>query len=93
MFFRKMPYRLMLTYSQNYGTYFTPYAGESAWGKPWGTVQETPLWQFSGAFTGEIPTLFGWKWLHLTYGFFADYGEVLPQQWGGLLGIRCHWGR
>lgn len=52
--FRRQPYRLMLTLSQNYGTYAAPYEGESQWQKPWGTVRETGVWQFSGAFTGRI---------------------------------------
>ena len=50
--FRSQPYRLMLTWSQNYGTYGVPYAGDSAWQRPWGTVRETPLNQFSASFTG-----------------------------------------
>ena len=88
-----MPYKLMLTCSQNYGRFRAPYAGESAWGKPWGTVHETSLWQFSAAFVGEVPSLFGVKWLHPTYGFYADYGQVLPSQVGASLGVRCHWGK
>ena len=58
-FFRRMPYKLMLTCSQNYGRFRAPYAGESAWGKPWGTVHETSLWQFSAAFVGEVPSRLG----------------------------------
>ena len=90
--FRRMPYKLLLTYSQNYGTFSKPYAGESAWGKPWGTVKETPLRQFSAAFVGEVPTLFGIEWMHLSYGVYADYGQVLPTQMGATLGLRCRWG-
>ena len=92
-FFRRMPYKLMLTYSQNYGTFGSPYAGESAWGKPWGSVKETPLWQFSAALLGEVPSLFGQNWLHLTYGLYGDYGQVLPSQMGVSLGVRCCWGK
>ena len=91
--FRRMPYKLMLTYSQNYGTFTKPYAGESAWGKPWGTVKETPLWQLSTALIGEVPAPFGLGWMHLAYGIYADYGQVLPSQFGATLGIRCQWGR
>lgn len=83
--FRRAPYRLMLTCSQNYGLFGQPYAGEDAWGKEWGTVKETPLWQFSAAFSGEVPAL---PWLHLTYGLYADYGQVLPNQFGALLGLK-----
>lgn len=81
---RKAPYRLMLTYSQNYGTYVTPYAGESGWEKPWGSVKETPLRQFSAALTGEAP--FGR--LSLTWGLYADYGELLPCGIGLSAGLR-----
>ena len=52
--FRQHPYKLMLTYSQNYGRYKVPYAGESAWNKEWGSVKETPLRQVSAAFTGSV---------------------------------------
>lgn len=86
--FRRAPYRLMLTCCQCYGTFGAPYAGESAWGKEWGTVKETPLVQFSAAFSGEIPGLFGLPWLQLAYGLYADYGEVLPNQFGALLGLK-----
>ena len=52
--FGQHPYKFMLTYSQNYGTYSNPYTGESAWNKEWGTVHETSLRQLSAAFTGSV---------------------------------------
>ncbi len=52
--FRQHPYKLMLTYSANHGTYGRPYAGESAWNKEWGSIEETPLRQLSAAFTGAV---------------------------------------
>ena len=82
--FKKLPYKLMLTYSQNYGTYKRPYAGKSAWNKDWGTVEETPLQQMSGAFLGEVPL----KSITLTYGLYADRGAVLPDVFGFSLGVR-----
>jgi len=89
---RKAPYRLMLTYSANYGTYGAPYTGESQWNKPWGTVKETPLRQVSGAFEGEIPYTVkcGGRTcaLDLVYGLFADKGQLLPDQIGLSLGVR-----
>ncbi len=85
--FRKAPYKLMLTYSQNYGTYGSPYAGESQWGKDLGTVRETPLHQVSGAFMGEIPGLI--RHLTFTYGIYADRGQLLPDNFGATLGLRC----
>ena len=84
--FRKAPYKLMLTYSHNYGTYGIPYKGESQWLKDWGTVKETPLNQVSGAFVGEIPGLL--EHFTLTYGLYADRGELLPDNFGATLGIR-----
>ena len=86
---RKYPYKLMLTYSQNYGTYNTPYLGESPWNKEPGTVEEFPLHQVSGAFMGEIPMeLRGGLRLDITYGIYADRGELLPDLFGATLGLR-----
>lgn len=85
--FRKAPYKLMLTYSFNYGTYSASYAGESPRQKPWGSVKETPLRQVSAAFTGEVPEIFGVRGLTLLYGIFADKGSVLPDCAGATLGL------
>ena len=86
--FRVHPYRLMLTYSRNYGTYAVPYAGDSAWQRPWGSVRETPLRQFSAAFTGLVDGLFGVRGLSGMYGIYADALEVLPASVGALAGVR-----
>ena len=40
--FRVHPYRLMLTYSRNYGLYEQPYAGDSAWQRPWEACGKRP---------------------------------------------------
>ena len=74
----------MLTYSQNYGLYRQPYEGESPWGKEPGTVKETSLSQFSGAFMGEIP----FRRLAILYGLYADNGSVLRDTFGATLGLR-----
>lgn len=76
---KKHPYKLMLTYSKNYGNYHAPYAGESQWGHEWGTVKETGLRQFSGAFTGELSSLFGISGLNALYGLYLDRGELYGQ--------------
>lgn len=86
--FRRHPYRLMLTYSRNYGTYAVPYAGESACQRPWGSVRETALRQFSASFTGFWEHPFGVRGLSCLYGFQADAGEVLPASAGAVLGVR-----
>ena len=89
--FRKAPYKLMLTYSRNYGTYAWPYAGESAAQKPWGSVEETPYRQFSAAFTGEVPVLCRNRHnINVLYGIYADRGQVLDDQFGFTLGVRYH---
>ena len=86
--FRRHPYKLMLTYSQNYGLYHAPYLGESAAQKPWGTVRETPLRQVSAAFTGLFENLAGLPGLSAQYGLYADRGSLLPDNFGLLLGLR-----
>lgn len=85
---RKAPYRLMATVSQNYGTYMYPYAGESPYNKPIGSVKEQCLVQFSLGFNGEIPCLGKVPWLSLTYGLFGDLGQVLQSSFGATLGLR-----
>ena len=86
--FRSWPYRLMLTWSRDYGTYWEPYKGESAWAKPWGSVHETPLHQFSACFNGSTGPLFGLEGLTGSYGVYADWGELLPRSFGAVLGLR-----
>ena len=84
LLFRKAPYKIMLTFSKNYGTYRIPYKGESQWLKEWGTVKETPLLQLSGAFMGEIPL----QRLSLLYGLYFDKGQLLSDLVGTTFGIR-----
>lgn len=98
--FKRLPYKLMLTYSQNYGTYRNQYLGESQYKKPWGTVKETPLHQVSGAFFGEVPLAAArilaphspLRHLTLTYTLSADRGQLLPDTFGATLGLRWDWG-
>lgn len=97
--FHRLPYKLMLTYSQNYGTYAKPYLGESQIFKPWGTVHETPLHQLSAALVGEVPfasvgilsSQSSLRQLTLTYGLFADRGQLLPDAFGVSVGVRWDW--
>lgn len=92
--FRLHPYKLMLTYSMNHGNYHAPYVGECAWDKPWGSVKETGLAQFSFAFTGSIgktqdsPGLFGIRGLTALYGIYADHGQLYRNSFGITLGLR-----
>ena len=97
--FHKLPYKLMVTYSQNYGTYGTPYVGESQIYQPWGTVHETPLHQISAALLGELPFASSrlvsssspLSHLTLTYGLYADKGQLLPDAFGATVGVRWDW--
>ena len=91
--FRKHPYRLMMTYSKNYGTYFGPYKGESQWDHEWGTVKETPLKQFSFGLNGRIVNLFKVNGLDACYGFFFDKGELLQNSFGATIGVQYSIGK
>ncbi len=75
--FRQAPYKLMLTYSCNYGTYDAPLHED-----------ESGDSQFSGAFQGEIPGLFRLRNLQLTYGLYGDFGAVRPHCVGATVGLR-----
>ena len=83
---RVVPYKLMLTYSTNYGTYGKPYNGESQKDKPWGTVMETGLHQFSAGLQLEIPL--GRTRLTLLPAAYLDRGEVLGNSFAATLGLR-----
>lgn len=86
-FFRRAPYKFILTFSRNFGTYQEPYEGKSQIYQDWGTVDETPVPQFSSALIGDVPGLFGAKCLTLHYGLYADYGKVLRNCVGAVIGI------
>lgn len=94
--FKSHPYKLMLTYSDNYGTYRNPYVGESQWQKPWGTVKEIGLKQISAAFVGEIDIHrkrlkdcqgYGGH-LSALYGLYFDKGQLYKDTAGLTLGVR-----
>ena len=91
--FHKSPYKFMLTYSYNHGTYWKPYAGKSAWNEAWGSVDETPLRQFCASFTGSI-RLFeralernNSRSFSILYGLYFDRGEVLKDSFGATVGL------
>lgn len=90
--FRKAPYRLMLTASWDYGTYFQPYTGKSSWGSGWNWWEpetlDTPLFQFSAGLSGFVPFALGRCSLDVVYGMFADVGELLPRNFAATLGVR-----
>ena len=99
--FRRHPYKLMLTYSDNHGSYHSgPYLGEDPKDKPWGTVKETGLKQVSASFTGAIKINAGGRRqisprtpshtaLNLLYGLYADKGSLYDDSVGVTIGLRC----
>ena len=99
--FRRHPYKLMLTYSDNHGSYHSgPYLGEDPKDKPWGTVKETGLKQVSASFTGAIRINAGGRRqisprtpshtaLNLLYGLYADKGSLYEDSVGVTIGLRC----
>ena len=92
--FRFAPYRLMLTYSRNCGTYNAPLVpGATPWGSDWQwwekNTWDQPLNQFSAAFNGYVPfKLRGRHNIDLVYGLYADAGEVLTNAFACTLGVR-----
>lgn len=92
--FRFAPYRLMLTYSANCGTYTKPLVdGASNWGTPWKwwkkNTWDQPLHQFSAGLDGYVPfKLSGRQNLDIVYGLYVDAGEVLDKVFGFNIGVR-----
>ena len=87
--FREAPYKLMLTWSKNYGTYFKPFVHVpgteygSAWNTGWQWWQEEVydkgLRQFSAAFTCCLP-LSGGRGkasVDAVCGLYTDIGEYI----------------
>lgn len=88
MLFRRVPYKLMLTHSLNYGIYHsTLYTGFDMWRQDWSEQwRQKPKVQFSGAFQCEIP-LFKNKFF-IVPAICWDRGQVLGNRVGGTLGLR-----
>lgn len=80
MLFRKVPYRLMLTYSRNYGI-FRKHRPIEGFDGNW-----PGLWQFSGGLSAVIPLLQGR--IQLIPALSFDKGEIMPDCFGATLGIR-----
>ena len=94
--FRFAPYRLMLTFSDNYGTYYDPYVpGPTTWGTGWNWWEpntiDKGLKQFSAAFTGYVPfEITNHSTIDMVYGVYADFGKVLTNNFGVTIGVRYH---
>lgn len=87
-FFHHHPYKVMITYSKNYGSYNKSYVGDNPAGKEWGTVKESSLNQLSCEFSGSVnyPSLA--RGLSLVYGLFCDKGELYRDSFGFSIGFR-----
>ena len=92
--FRYAPYRLMLTYSRNCGTFFAPLVpGANVWNTEWvwwkQNTWDKPLPQFSAALNGYVPFYMAWRGrLDIVYGLYLDAGELLNKCFGCTLGVR-----
>ena len=91
--FRIAPYRLMFTLSDNYGTYSAPYIPPSSVHSGWNWWEpntiDKGLRQLSAALTGYVPFRIGRSLrLDAVYGLYADYGELLVNNFGATLGVR-----
>lgn len=83
----KIPYRLMLTWSMNYGTYLSDrYTGVVAYGMQWKDIRQRARHQFCSGFQCEIPLCS--NKLRLIPGVFWDKGEVTPECFAATLGLR-----
>lgn len=83
---KKVPYKLMATYSRCCGTYDHPYEGESPAYKPWRSVKESPVGQFSLGLNLRIPLLD--DTLHILPGIYWDQGGVLPNSFAATIGVK-----
>ena len=93
--FRKAPYRLMLTFSDNYGTYGNPYVNPSSKDSGWNWWEpntiDKGLLQLCAAFNGYVPLHLGRRsTLDVLYGLYADKGDekVFGNNFGATLGVR-----
>lgn len=83
--FRKLPYRLMLTYSENYGRYLYDGVFTRAYVLPDGSYADVPLRQFSSAFSAIVRL---WRLpLSIIPSIYADAGDILPRGFGATLAI------
>ena len=79
--FHKFPYKLMLSWSRNYGCWFTPAYDYDA-----GTRYEVPLERFSSAFECSFPIL--GAALQLVPGLYADTGAGLFRSFAAILSVK-----
>lgn len=71
--FRIMPYKLMLTWCNHFGTFNNPFEAKKG--------------QFSFGFSSEAPLAVGNLNFALKYGIYGDFGEVFKNSFGALIGF------
>ena len=80
--FRKIPYKLMLSFTRNFGCWFNENHEYDA-----GSRLDAPLNMFSSGFECSFPLLRGS--LQLVPGIYADAGDVLPMRgWAATVRIK-----
>ena len=79
--FRKYPWKLMLTWSSNYGCWFSEDAVYND-----GSRFDKPLEQFSSGFMTEFPLLKGA--LKIVPAVYLDAGDALPRCFGASLSVK-----
>ena len=76
-----LPYKLMLTYSENYGTYL-----DESYCYDTGSRLQTPMRQFSSAFMLEFPLYEGI--IKVVPAVYYDRGDVLPGNFAATLSVK-----
>ena len=79
--FHKFPWKMMLTYSNNYGCWF-----DENYTYNEGTRFDEPLRQFSSGFMTEFPLLKGA--LKIIPAVYLDAGDALPRCFGATLSVK-----
>lgn len=81
--FRKFPWKLMLTYSNNYGCWFS---GDFVYND--GCRYEKPLNQFSSGLTTEFPLMGGV--LRIIPALYLDAGDALPRSFAATISLKYY---
>ena len=95
-FFRKSPYRLMLTAGEYYGTYRQPYLPPSSLRSGWNWWEKNTidkgLFQFSAGLDGSVKLKAGRLpfAMSVIYGLYADFGKLLQHNVAATAGIRIN---
>jgi len=72
--FKLMPYKLMLTWTNHFGTYDHP-------------IENSPFGQFSFGYTSEAPLPVGNMNMVFKYGIYGDFGQCFKTTFGASIGF------